>query len=137
MVDGGYDAAADILSKEGFEVIRVPSVVYESFEDANNKKTRIKHKLNYSNAITYKNDDNEVIYITGKSELGKQLGINEIFNKKIGMNFEKMFTEAIYPYVKPENIYFVNGDKYRPVSEMLYDYLGGLHCMCAEVPKID
>ena len=134
--NGGYDLSADILSKEGFEVIRVPSVYYESYEEVANRNTKLKHKINYSNALTYKNDENEVVLITNKSDLEEELGIDDRFVKKIGVDFEKMFIDAIAPHVKPENIHFLRGDKYKPLSEMIYCYKGGLHCMCAEVPKL-
>jgi len=137
LANNSLDYSADILKENGFEVIRVPSVVYNSFDkDENGKCRSLEYDLNYSNAITFKTDENEVVYIAGKSKLDKKVGLTEQISNKIGANFEKMFIDSLKGHVKPENIHFVNGSDSLPICEILHSYHGGLHCMCAEVPKI-
>ena len=92
------------------------------------------HQLNYSNAVTFKNDKNETILIAAKSGLEKQLGLTDTIAKKIGIDFENLFRESISAHIKPENVHFIEGDKRRPISNILEECKGGLHCMCVEVP---
>jgi len=135
--NGALNDAARILENEGFEVIRVPSVVYKSYQEVNDLNWNLRYDLNYSNALTYKNEDDEVIYITAKSPLDDILGINKEVQEKIGIGFEKMFIESVQPHIKPENIHFILGDENFPIHAMLSEHKGGLHCMCAEVPDIE
>lgn len=128
------EQVCEILEKEGFEIIKVPSRLYEC-----NKDTPIllsRRKLNYSNAITFKNDKNEVVYITGKSHIDDEIGITKEISKKVGIGFENAFKDSISEHIKLENIYFINGSDDIPLSDVLYKFGGGLHCMCFEVPSI-
>ena len=95
----------------------------------------IRRKLNYSNAVTFKNDKNEVVYIVGKSGIDDEIGITEQISEKLGIGFERAFRESISSHIKPENTYFIDGSDENPISSMLYRLSGGLHCMCVEVPK--
>ena len=127
--------AAKILQDNGFEVIPVPSRIY-NFTKWHSPKNRenLTHQLNYSNAVTFKNDKNETILIAAKSGLEKQLGLTDTIAKKIGIDFENLFRESISAHIKPENVHFIEGDKRRPISNILEECKGGLHCMCVEVP---
>lgn len=129
------EQVSEILKKEGFEVIEVPSRLYEC--NANTPDVLRNRKLNYSNAVTFKNDKDEVVYIAGKSHVDEEVGITEEISKKVGIGFEKAFRNSISEYIKPENIYFINGSDEMPLSDVLYKYDGGLHCMCVEVPHKD
>jgi hypothetical protein len=127
--------AAKILQDNGFEIIPVPSRIY-NFTKWHSPKNRenLTHQLNYSNAITVKNDKNETVLITAKSGLEKQLGLTDTIAKKIGIDFENLFRASVSGHIKPENVHFIDGDKRRPISNILEECKGGLHCMCVEVP---
>lgn len=122
-----------ILEKEGFEVISVPSRIYESY------CFELSHKLNYSNAVTFKTDEGETVILTGKSNLNEKMGLTENIKARIGMDFESIFTEAVKDHIKPENIHFIEGgDEYdNNLATILWNYGGGLHCMCAEIPQFE
>ena len=127
---------ASDLKKEGFEVIKVPSRIYECERHNDIPPLSLtRRKLNYSNAITFKTENNETVFITGKSELDKELGITEEISKKVGIGFEKAFRDSIKPHIKPEHTYFIEGSEYYTIGEILYNNAGGLHCMCVEIPK--
>ena len=130
------ETIAHELAREGFEIIKVPSRIYEC-ERKNNIPpwSLTRRKLNYSNAITFKTENNETVFITGKSNLDEELGITEEISKKVGIGFERAFRNAIKPHINPEHTYFINGSENYPISEILYNNAGGLHCMCAEIPK--
>ena len=129
---GAEEIVAQKLRNEGFEIIEVPSRLYEC--NPNTSEILRNRKLNYSNAVTFKNDNNEVVYIAGKSHIDDEMGITEEISKKVGIGFEKAFRDSISAHIKPENIYFINGSDKEPLSDVLYKYDGGLHCMCVEVP---
>lgn len=132
------EEAARILQKEGFKVIKVPSRIYECDRSERFYCQKLANrKLNYSNAITFKTKDNETVFITGKSALDEELGITEEISKKVGIGFERAFRNAIKPHIKPENTYFIKGSDFYPISDILYNNEGGLHCMCAEIPKAE
>lgn len=126
------------LEREGFEVIKVPSRIYKC-ERKNNLPTLSlsRRRLNYSNAVTFKTENDETVFITGKSGLDKELGITEEISKKVGIGFEKAFRDTITPHIKPEHTYFIEGSEDYPIGEILYNEAGGLHCMCAEIPKTE
>ena len=56
-------------------------------------------------------------------------------------SFEKEFKNAISPYVKSENVYFVEGQPQEKnglsshIPYLLEKLGGGIHCLCAEIPK--
>ena len=66
-----------------------------------------------------------------------EVGITDEISQKVVIGFEKAFRDSISQHIKPENIYFINGSEENPLSEVLYKYAGGLHCMCVEVPKCE
>lgn len=133
---GADEKAAKQLENEGFEVIRIPSRIY-NFNDWNDNSyyEKISHQLNYSNAITFKNRKNEPVLIIGKSDFPRKCGLTPEISKKLGIDFEDAFKKSIYPHVKPENIHFITGDKKMPISNILENFKGGLHCMCVELPE--
>lgn len=124
------DEVRTVLEEEGFEIINVPSRIYTSDID------ELTHKLNYSNALTFKDKNNEVVFITGKSHLNDKIGITDEVKNLIGMDFESIFVEAVTPHIKKENIYFIKGsdDRDNDIDRILWNYGGGLHCMCCEIP---
>ena len=132
---GDDEKAAEILRENGFEVIPVPSRVHYLggwfFQD---DKEKLTHVLNYSNAITFKDRNNETVLIAGKSGLEKKIGLTKDIAEKIGIDFESLFKEAVSPHIKAENIHFIEGDPKKPISEILEENKGGLHCMCIEIP---
>ncbi len=132
---GCDEKAAQILQDNGFEVIPVPSRVYYlgGWKEKNSKE-KITHLLNYSNAITFKDRNNEPVLIAAKSGLEKKIGLTPAIAQKIGIDFESLFREAVGSHIKQENIHFIQGDKKRPISDILESNKGGLHCMCVEVP---
>lgn len=122
-----------ILEKEGFYVIKVPSRIYDSFG------SELGHKLNYSNAVTFKTENNETVFLTGQSHLNEKMGLTEDIQQRIGMNFESIFVDSVKEHIKPENIHFIKGGESfdSDLNTILWNYGGGLHCMCAEIPQID
>lgn len=129
------EEAAKVLENNGFEVIKVPSRIY-NFEKWHSPKNKdyLTHLLNYSNAITFKTRNNEPVLITGKSGIERKLGLTKSISDKIGINFEKLFIDSISKHIKPQNVHFISGARNRPISEILENFKGGLHCMCSEVP---
>ena len=131
--NGADEEVVEILKEEGFEVIKVPSRLYKCDERLPN--SLIRRKLNYSNAVTFKNDKDEVVYIVGKSGIDDEIGITEQISEKLGIGFERAFRESVSKHIKSENMYFINGSDENPISSMLFRLCGGLHCMCVEVPS--
>ena len=119
----------NILKDEGFEVIKIPGRIY-SCEYCSDRHF-LSHDLNYANAITFKNKDNEVVILTNKSKLNEQMGITPEISEILGLDFEKMFIDSVKGHIKPENIYFLEGS--RLPEELKYSH-GGLHCISLEVP---
>ena len=117
------------LSDEGFEVIKVPGRIFNYVN--NGERFSLNHDLNYSNAITFKNSNDETVIITNKSLLNQEMGITSEISKILGMDFEKMFLDSVKDYVKPENIFFLEG---KSLPWGLRNLHGGLHCLSLEVP---
>ena len=116
-----------LLKKAGFEPVSVPGRIYSiTYLNGPNDLTQ---ELNYMNALVNKKEDGTLVYITNKSRLNRQMGINAEISKLLGTDFEKMFTESIKEHVAPQNVYFVD------VGELLCDRGGGIHCLVSEVPK--
>lgn len=132
---GCDEKTAKLLREKGFEVIPVPSRIY-NFKKWKNEHNRdfVTHLLNYSNSITFKNRKNETVLIAAKSGLEKELGLTPEISEKIGIDFEKLFIDAVKPHIRPNNVHFILGDKNIPISKILEEKKGGLHCMCVEVP---
>ena len=118
-----------VLKDEGFEVIKVPARIYSYGYNAGGYS--LSHDLNYANAVTFKNNENEVVILTNKSRLNRQFGITPEISDILGTDFEKMFLDSVDGYVKPENIFFLEG---RRLPEELKNSKGGLHCISLEIP---
>lgn len=132
---GADEETIEILKQNGFKTIPVPSRIY-NFEKWNNPKNteNLTHLLNYSNAITFKDRRNETVLIAAKSGIEKRIGLTNEIAQKIGIDFEKLFINAISEHIKPENVHFIRGNTAKPISDILEERKGGLHCMCIEVP---
>ncbi|MCM1003713.1 MAG: hypothetical protein NC408_05155 [Candidatus Gastranaerophilales bacterium] len=127
------DEIEKILSDNDFEVIRVPGRIYET-EPNSDGDNFLKQYCNFINANALKNRFSELVYITNKSNIDERLGLTPEMAETIGFSFEKEFINSISPYVNPEHIYFVDGDKNFISKIMLTEYQGGIHCTCSEVP---
>ncbi len=123
-----------ILTENGFEVIKVPARIYET-ETRENDLVGLKHFCNYVNANVLINKDGDLVYITNKSNIDEQLGLTPALSEKIGFSFEQCFIDSISKYVKPEHMYFVDGENNFVSEIMLSEYQGGIHCACSEIPQ--
>lgn len=123
------DEVEEILEANGFNVIRVPGRVYET-----QKNNFLKQYCNFINANAFLNSNGELVYITNKSNINEHLGLTPELSEKIGFDFEQEFVISISKYVKPEHIYFVDGNKNFVSKTMLTRHQGGIHCACSEIP---
>lgn len=107
-----------------------------AFYNKNNKNfgTELEtfYENNFINAIVSKNAKDEIIYITNAALLDKKIGITPDIEQKTGFSTKKMFIESVAPYIKEENIYFIN----EKLTEKLFKFMGGIHCTAAEMPSI-
>lgn len=127
-----YCSAKTVQNKlldAGYNVVKVPGRVFEYVNDENEILPR--HILNYMNGIVHENKDGELVYITNKSNLNKYCGITKDVANKIGFDFESEFINSVKDYIKPENIYFVDTQKFLKIFQ------GGIHCLVSEIPKFD
>ena len=122
------------LTDAGYETIKVPARLFEITENMEAYTTEylLKHKLNYLNANLNINDKNELIYITNKSNLDKELGLTPQIQEKINFSVEKAFIESVKDHV--DKVYFVSG-KNNAIPDLLSEWNGGIHCMSMEVPE--
>lgn len=139
-----YSDTNEVISKlkeEGFNVIKTPGRIYKGRKTFFGNIDSLANKLNYINAIATIDDSGEIIYISNKSNLLNELEIDDELANKIGLNFEENFKKSVADYINPENIYFIEGGididkKYHSnIPEILEDLSGGIHCLCAEIPK--
>lgn len=117
------------LAECGYQSVKVPGRIFEYAND--NDGIVPQHILNYMNGIVHENKDGELVYITNKSNLNRYCGITEKVAQKIGFDFEFEFINSVKDYIKPENIYFVDTQKFLKVFQ------GGIHCLAAEIPKFE
>ena len=120
-----------VLIAQGYEPIRVPGRVYNTFPIASES---LIHKLNYMNAIVVKNKKNEIFYISNKSLLDANIGLTPQIVQQTGFSFENEFKKALADFIPPENIYFVEGEK-EEIPKLLEELDGGLHCLVTEIPR--
>ena len=85
---------------------------------------------NFLNAITFKDKNGKIVYITNAPLLDRRLGITAEIEEKTGLSFRNLFLESISPYVDKENIHFIS----ERLTEKLFRYEGGVHCSAAEIP---
>ena len=84
---------------------------------------------NFVNAIVTKNENDEIVYITNAALLDEELGITPEFEAKTGVSTKNMFIESVSPYIKPENIHFID----KKLTKRLFEKMGGIHCTAAEI----
>lgn len=128
------DEVEKILTDNGFNVIKVPGRIYE-IEFDGEKDNFLKQYCNFINANALKNKFGELVYITNKSNIDELLGLTPEISEAIGYSFEQEFINSISPYIDPEHIYFIDGDKNFISRVMLREYQGGIHCVCSEIPE--
>lgn len=129
------DETAKVLEDAGFEVIRVPGRLYETRTSGLKNGVFLIQLFNFMNANVLPNKNGDLVYITNKSDIDENtFGITPEIEQLTGFSVQKTFTEALKPYIKEQNIYFISGDN-NVMSENLKKHQGGIHCMCAEVPK--
>ena len=129
------DEIVSILEENGYETIRVPGRIY-TLEHVATDDPSLVHDCNYMNANVLKKDDGDLVYITNWSEIDStKIGLPKEIQKRIDFNFQKSFIKSISEYVKPEHIYFVKGKDLFVSETMLPELGGGIHCICAEIPK--
>ncbi len=85
---------------------------------------------NFVNAITFKDKNGKIVYITNAPLFDRILGITPEIEERTGLSMRNEFVESIAPYVDRENIHFIS-DK---LTEKLFKYTGGVHCTAAEIP---
>jgi len=120
---------SEILSKNGFNVKRVPGRIYSVNPDPEYYQTP-RYVLNYLNAMAFEKKNGKIAYVTNESNLDKKFGITPEIAADIGFSFEKAFVDSLAGLVDKEDIHFVSG-----VSQMLFDHCGGIHCLYAEIPS--
>ncbi len=116
----------------GFNPIRVPARFYTTVQHGDLQKS-LKYDLNFANAVVFEKHNNELVYITNKSQMDKAIGITPEIENQTGFSFEKIFKDALKSYVKEEDTYFVS-EKNAVMSEFLLKKDCGIHCLCAEIP---
>lgn len=122
------------LKAQDFRPVRVPGCFIRPVSPGD--KEQCNHYMaNFMNAVVQEKSDGSLVYITNKSLLDDITGITPEVEKKLGFSFQKAFTDSVKDYIKKENVHFVNADGY--ISGCLEFAQGGIHCLCAEVPKIE
>ena len=123
------------LIDAGYEPIKVPGRIFDLEKDYNpaGSKVYLRPLHNYLNANVHINDKNELIYITNRSTMDAELGLDEEIQKLTGVSLRKAFCDAIKPHVN--KIYFVGGRNNSVQNTLLREYLGGIHCVAAEIPS--
>ena len=86
------------------------------------------------NAIITKNKKGEMVYISNKSDFDKRIGLTPEIIKESGFSFEKEFVNSLKPYIKEENVYFLEG-KNGEIQDSLENLAGGIHCLTMEMPQ--
>ena len=100
------------------------------------EEQQLTQSLNFMNAIITKNKKGEMVYISNKSDFDKRIGLTPEIIKESGFSFEKEFVNSLKPYIKEENVYFVEG-KDGEIQDSLENLAGGIHCLTTEMPNFD
>ena len=105
----------------------------KTLEVAHNKDIGVqlenRYENNFINAIVTRNKDGELVYVTNASIFDKKLGITPEIEEITGFSTRKMFIDSISPYIKPENIHFID----EKLTEQLFKFMGGIHCTATEI----
>ena len=125
------DDVAKVLTNNGYTPIFIPGRIFYSVRNKN--KDDLVHGLNYMNSVVHQKPDGSLVFITNKSDYNNICGITGDISQKIDFDFEKMLIKSLKPYIKEQNIYFVEGKNNR-IAEILQDEGGGIHCLCNEIP---
>lgn len=107
------DTIIQELKDRGFSPIKVPGLINE-------------RKMNFMNAIVHQEENGDLIYITNKTHIINETGID------FEANFEK-YVKSKVPAIK--EVIFINGAGY--IERNLYGPQGGLHCMGCERPDFN
>lgn len=123
-----------IIKLAGFDPIPVPGRIYTT-NPQKDDNALLSHDCNYMNANVLTNKNGDLVYITNKSNIDKVLGLETDFTKDFDFRFEKEFVKSISPYIKPEKVYFIDGEDNYISKIMLKEMMGGIHCTCSEIPE--
>lgn len=111
-------------------------IALETFKHKNNPYFAVDFESfyvnNFINAIVNKKQNGELAYITNAPILDTELGITKEVEQKTGFSTKNMFIKSVEPYIKKENIYFVD----EKLTQKLFKKMGGIHCAAAEMPDI-
>ena len=102
------------LKAQGFEPIRVPGLISG------------RRGVNFMNAIVHQKPDGNLVYITNKTHIGKNNGLDlqKIFENDLKSKFPQIDT-------------FIYIDGKGHVQESLTSLFGGTHCMTCERPDFE
>lgn len=123
------DEAVAALEKAGYKPIRIPGRVYQFLRT--NGQIQHQYGTNFANAILHKNSVGDTVVITNASTNDLYFGLDREFEQKVGFSFKKMFEDSVAPYIKKENIHYIEGQDYAVPS--LLNNLGGIHCASSEI----
>lgn len=111
-------------------------ITLETFKNKNNPYFAVDFESfyvnNFINAIVNKKQNGELVYITNAPMLDTELGITKEIEQKTGFSTKNMFIKSVEPYIKKENIYFID----EKLTQKLFKKMGGIHCVAAEIPDI-
>lgn len=111
-------------------------ITLETFKNKNNPYFAVDFESfyvnNFINAIVNKKQNGELVYITNAPMLDTELGITKEIEQKTGFSTKNMFIKSVEPYIKKENIYFID----EKLTQKLFKKMGGIHCAAAEIPDI-
>ncbi|MCQ2740149.1 MAG: hypothetical protein MJ237_08000 [bacterium] len=93
-----------------------------------NKKFVSNYRNNFINALAYENNG-EIQYITNNSMFDIDLGITPEVEELIGFSTKNAFIESVAPYIKKDNIHFINNND----TDTYFSYDGGVHCIASEI----
>ncbi len=110
-------------------------IMLKTLEVSQNENIGVKleniYQNNFINAIVTKNKNGEIVYVTNAPLFDKALGITPEIEELTGFSTKKMFIDSVKPYIKEENIYFID----ERLTEQLFKFMGGIHCTAAEIVK--
>lgn len=124
------DLVEDELRFLGFDVIKVPGRFYEM------KNGKLSYFSNFMNANVLLNKNKELVYITNEPLFDFLSPSENKLCKELKFSVKDEFYKYLEPYVKKEHLYFVSG-KDNEIPYLLKELNGGIHCLCAEIPKFD
>lgn len=123
------DDAIRVLENAGYETVRIPGRLYEIVIERGFYQHE--HSTNFANAILHKNKQGDTVLITNESSNDVLFGIDKDLENKINFSFKKIFIDSVSPYIKKENIHFIEG-KNHGVWNLLSN-LGGIHRASTEI----